>query len=555
MNSGSLPVQSLIAILIFAYTPPAIAQYDHGYRWSHEVGKVLNEPVSVANVKVSIYASKTHNFVAYRAFGISASVSDGNLVNPQVVALLNAAGINVLRYPGGSYADNYHWSNYKATNWQSEKNPKGSYALNNNFGFFARQLDYVQNGTAAITVNYGSNLAGTGGGEPAEAATWVAYCNGDPADTKVIGRDSSGYDWKTVGHWAAMRAELPLDDDDGFNFLRINHPKPLNIKYWEIGNEVYGNGFFADQTNGGFEEDLHAPYAKDSDKIRHGNAALSPAAYGKGLAEFSKAMKAVDASIKVGAVLFDPADEKRAAEWNPAVMAACGTVVDFVDLHWYIGNLLPPDWKDLDPAALLRASQEVMPSIGSGLIELFHRCADANAAKMQFVVSEIGPTLYARVTTPLTLGLFAADAYASFMELGAANIDWAELHSNHFLDDKNVQLPAYYGVQMAHLLANINDQLVEAKSSAAPLTVHPAKRPDGSLSIMLINKTPKEKSTVKLQIVGAKLAAEGIRFDWGQNSPADRYPVTREPTTGISNSFSVVAPPYTITNFIILARP
>jgi hypothetical protein len=72
---------------------------------------------------------------------------------------------------------------------------------------------------------------------------------------------------------------------------------------------------------------------------------------------------------------------------------------------------------------------------------------------------------------------------------------------------------------------------------------------------MLINKSPKEKSTVKLQIAGAKLAADGFRFDWGQNSPADKYPVTREPITGVSNSFSVAVPPYTITNIIIPARP
>jgi hypothetical protein len=72
-------------------------------------------------------------------------------------------------------------------------------------------------------VNYGSNLAGTGGGEPAEAAAWVAYANGSPADQKVIGKDSTGYDWKTVGYWASLRASKPLEADDGQNFLRIAH--------------------------------------------------------------------------------------------------------------------------------------------------------------------------------------------------------------------------------------------------------------------------------------------------------------------------------------------
>ena len=262
-------------------------------------------------------------------------------------------------------------------------------------------------------------------------------------------------------------------------------------------------------------------------------------------------MKAVDPNIKVGAALLSPNVDKKAAEWNPAVMAECGTVIDFVILHWYAGALLPPDWKTLDEASLLRAPQEELPKIGSGLVELLRKYGGENASKVQFIVSEIGSRPYAKVTAPVTEGLFAADAYASLMEMGAANIDWAELHSNFLLDEKNVQGPAYYGVQMAHLLANINDQLVEAKSNASLLTVHAAKRADGSIVVMLINKSPKEKSTVKLQIAGGKLATEGFRFNWGGNSPTDKYPVTREPITGMGNSFSVVVPPYTITNIVI----
>ena len=577
INTGLLRIHSAIVFLLFACSLPGLAQSDAssdsagptsvqhidrkdastGARWDHDVANVPAASASVANVKVSVDTSKLRNIIGYRAFGIHTSVYDNNLISPQVVALLKAAAINTLRYPGGGYADNYHWSTYKPTKWQAEEPAKfGHYAPNNNFGNFAMLLDYVQNGTAVITVNYGSNLAGTGGGEPAEAAAWVAYCNGDPADSKVIGKDSTGYDWKTVGYWATVRASQPLADDDGLNLLRIGHPKPLNIKYWEIGNEVFGNGYYADEQNGGYEEDLHAPYAviaKDSDKIRHGNPALSPAAYGKGVVAFSKAMKAVDPGIKIGAVLFNPNVDKKAIEWNPAVMAECGTALDFVILHWYAGSMLPPDWKVLDEASLLRAPQEELPKVGSGLVELFHKYAGENASKMQFIVSEIGSRPGVKVTTPLTLGLFAADTYASLMEMGAANIDWLELHANYFLDDKNVQGPAYYGVQMVHLLANINDQLVEAKSNAGLLTAHAAKRADGSLAVMLINKSPKEKSTVKLQVAGAKLAAEGIRFDWGQNSPTDKYPVSREAITGIGNSFSVVVPAYTITNIVIPA--
>ena len=119
--------------------------------------------------------------------------------------------------------------------WKGTKD-KGYVAQGTDFGSFVRLLDKL-GGTAVITVDYGANLQGTGPGEPAEAAAWVAYANGKPEDTRAIGKDSVGNDWKTVGYWAAMRASAPLDKDDGYNFLRISHPAQVNIKYWEIGNE------------------------------------------------------------------------------------------------------------------------------------------------------------------------------------------------------------------------------------------------------------------------------------------------------------------------------
>ena len=112
-------------------------------------------------------------------------------MDPAIPSLLRATAITTLRYPGGGYADNYHWSTYKSTRWQAEEPPKyGYYAPDNDFGHFVSLIDKV--GTAIITVNYGSNLTGTGPGEPAEAAAWVAYCNGSPDDTKIIGKDSTG---------------------------------------------------------------------------------------------------------------------------------------------------------------------------------------------------------------------------------------------------------------------------------------------------------------------------------------------------------------------------
>jgi hypothetical protein len=413
-------------------------------------------------------------------------------------------------------------------------------------------------GTAIITVNYGSNLAGAGPGEPSEAAAWVAYCNGAPDETKVIGKDSSGYDWKTVGFWASVRSSSPLGIDDGFNFLRISHPEPLHIRYWEIGNEIFGNGYYGDHDkSGGYEEDLHAPYSRDANetvKLRKKNPALSPSAYGKAVVAFSRAMRAVDPNIRIGAVLnTPPMDNSWGPDWNPSVLKECGPDIDFVVVHWYTGNFAPPDWRVLDNASLLAAPQDEIPKIATSLMEIFQKYCGSKASTMQLAVTELGSRPYAKVTNPMVMGLFAADAYASLMEIGTVNIDWLELHAQGFLDEKNQQGPSYYGIQMTHLLLNMKDQLVEAKSNHHLLTVHAARRADGSIGVMLINKDPKSPATVKVQISGAQLDAVGYRFDYGQSSPANGYPITRSQVGDLGTAFTVNVPAYTITDFIIPA--
>ena len=188
-----------------------------------------------------------------------------------------------------------------------------------------------------ITVNYGMNPQGTGPGVPQEAAAWVAYANGDPASTIVIGLDNTGHDWQTVGYWASLRAARKMPTDDGNNFLRISHPAPIGVKYWEIGNEVYGNGYY--HGNCGWEADLRVPYPPNKGTTctgRKDNAALSPTVYGMAVKQYAAAMKAVDPTIKIGAVLVG---NNEYPDWNAKVLAAACPSFDIAILHWYGGNV------------------------------------------------------------------------------------------------------------------------------------------------------------------------------------------------------------------------
>jgi len=498
-------------------------------------------------VNVTVDVSKAGNFMAPRAMGIHTSVYDNAFHGGQWIPLLKKDGIYTLRYPGGGYSDAYHWSTAQMSAWKGTKD-KGYVAQGDDFGSFVRLLDKL-GGTAVITVDYGANLQGTGPGEPAEAAAWVAYANGKPDDPKVIGKDSVGNDWKTVGYWAAMRASTPLDKDDGYNFLRIGHPAQVNIKYWEIGNELFGNGYYA-KDNAGYEHDAHAAYsgvAKDDARTRAHNPKLSPAAYGEGVAAFSRAMKAVDPRIGVGAVLnTPPADYTWGRDWNSAVLKACAQDIDFVIIHWYTGGLLPPDYKKLDAASFLNAPFEELPQMTSELLDSFKQYAGGK--QLQLAVTELGSRPYAQVENPVVEGLFAADSYASLAEDGAINIDWLELHSNVFLDAKDDGPRAgYFGIQMVHKLMNPRDVFVKTTSSNHLLAAHAARRADGSLGLMLINKDPKNVATVRVKVSGPAVGAVGKRFQWGPVSPPTQYDVQEAEAPGLGNSFAVTVPAYSIT--------
>ena len=129
-------------------------------------------------------------------------------VNPS----LRKTGIKLVRFPGGSESDAYHWEHGGSICDSMGYITPGA-TFDNLMTHVARPLDL----DIAITLNYGSNRACNAGGEPSEAAAWVA-------DAK-----SRGY----------------------------------NVPYWTVGNEVYGS----------WEYDLHkSPHdpVTYSDAVRTG---------------------------------------------------------------------------------------------------------------------------------------------------------------------------------------------------------------------------------------------------------------------------------------------
>jgi len=194
-------------------------------------------------------------------------------VRADVLEKVKALAPAFIRWPGGNVAQDYHWRwgigprdkrpAWINLSWKNE--PEPSDFGTDEFIRFAR----AAGAEPSITVNVEGR-----GATADEAAAWVDYCNG-PASSK----------------YGMMRA-------------RNGHPEPYGVKYWEIGNEIWG------------------------DWVRgHSDAAT----YARNLTRYVAAMRAVDPSIQVIAV----GDNDMA--WNRTVLrvAAARERLDYLAIHHY----------------------------------------------------------------------------------------------------------------------------------------------------------------------------------------------------------------------------
>jgi hypothetical protein len=120
-----------------------------------------------------------------------------DFLSPWVDPSLRQTGIHLVRFPGGSESDAYHWENGGTLcDKQGYITPRAT------FDHLMKDVAAPVKLDIAITLDYGSNRTCNGGGDPTEAAAWAAFAK------------QRGY----------------------------------NVPYWTVGNESYGS----------WEYDLHA---------------------------------------------------------------------------------------------------------------------------------------------------------------------------------------------------------------------------------------------------------------------------------------------------------
>jgi alpha-L-arabinofuranosidase len=134
----------------------------------------------------------------------------------QFVDDMKRLGAPNLRWPGGCFADGYHWRDGigparqrpNTYNYWEHRMPAGRHATESNaFGIHEfMRLCRLVGAEPYLAANVGS-------GSPKEFHDWVSYCNA-PAGT------------------------LSLADERGAN----GDKDPFNVKYWGVGNESWGCG-------------------------------------------------------------------------------------------------------------------------------------------------------------------------------------------------------------------------------------------------------------------------------------------------------------------------
>jgi hypothetical protein len=544
-----------------------------------------------SKTKVTVELAQQKAMLYTTSIGVASDRWDAKFYDPETVKLLHDAGVTNLRFPGNGGVDAlYHWSAGTITNpYTNDRAP--AFPREKQFPAMVPAIDAL--GSALVTVNYGSNLDGSGGGEPAEAAAWVAYANGSPSNTQVIGKDSKGNDWKTVGFWASLRASTPLPADDGYNLLRIGHPSAIGIPLWTIGNEPFDDGFYGQARTVGSDADASGRYGESSSPEpdlhdgnvpgskewgRHqGNAKVGPVAYGEAVVQYVKAMKAVDPTIMVGAFVMPPPltsdADQMGKNWNAGVLKPACASMDFAAATLWEGKgALPNRVDNVDEQDLLVRARDPMDEHAylpgqNGLEYDYNRLAhDLGEKYKKFCPSNHQPPLaftsvgivpYLPAKNPAATALYAADAVATLLEKGAFTVEWVAVHalSPSFLDNKNEPQPAYYGIKMLHQAAGPGDIFVAATSQAdpvlVPLVVHAVKRRDGGLGLLLINKDLLHSVTATVSVNGYNFATKGTRYDYGKLTMDAGKQITEAPIENLGPTFTVEVPRYGITAIVV----
>ena len=141
--------------------------------------------------------------------GEEAQIANTGGIRDDVVAALKAVGAPVIRWPGGCFADDYHWQDGIGPR---ESRPR---RINIHWGDVIETNQFGTHEFIAFCRAVGAApyvCGNVGSGSPREMRDWVEYCN-FPGDSALARRRAAN-----------------------------GAPDPFQVRYWGVGNESWGCG-------------------------------------------------------------------------------------------------------------------------------------------------------------------------------------------------------------------------------------------------------------------------------------------------------------------------
>ncbi|GAA3655056.1 cellulose binding domain-containing protein [Nonomuraea antimicrobica] len=395
-------------------------------------------------VTVTVNARAGLATVPETGLGANHAIWDTNLGTDQTADLLKDAGTKLLRYPGGSYSDIYHWADHTA--------PGGYVAPNTDFDTFMRGVRRT-GAQAMVTANYGTGTA-------EEAAAWVRHAN-------VV--------------------------------------KGYGITYWEIGNENYGNGHYGAAWEADDHADKSpAEYARHvvayADAMKAVDPAIKIGAVLTTPANWPDAIVAEGDSGSWNEVVLSIAGPKIdfvILHWYPGALDRAGHVPDMIQLtREQLAEHAGPGAERIGIA--MTEFNTGSSSNGTNTQPGALAAADAYATLLANGVFTVDWWNVHNGIGAVT----EVEGHTDYGDFGLLSSATCTSDGTVCEPALNTPFAPYYAVQMVSRFARPGDRFVRAATGQAKVSAHAARRPDGDLAVLLVNTSSDTSYPVEIDYVG-----------------------------------------------------
>jgi hypothetical protein len=364
-----------------------------------------------------------------------------------------------------------------------------------------------------------------------------------------------------------------------------NVTQKYGFKYWEIGNECFGF----------WEMDGNTP-------------AHDPVEYATRFAQYFVAMKAVDPTIKVGAVV-SPGEDDYPSPSDPAAvnprtkvahygctpevlstLAKLGVTPDFLIFHNYVQD--PGDESDANLLQLASnggmSGQSPVLSWSGYAAELRQQLTDylgsaGAGVELDCTESNSVSTNPGKQTVSLVNGLFMADSVGSILQSEFKTLLWFDtfdgketggnispsLYGWRLFGDYGVMAatgnpyPTFYVHKLLGFFARGGDSVIQASSDNLLLSVYAVRRLDGSVALLVVNKDPAHEWVGNISLAGFLPQPVATAYSYGipQDAASQVNPETAATDVqvsslgGISAGFAATFAPYSATVLALTELP